>query len=91
MYGTRWIEGRLWHRRNAFQQGPAEPTAHVAATGSAAANTTVSSGEGIRRNRPNQQSRSGHNTEITFHEYLPWSDRYVIVHQQISGRAAKHH
>jgi hypothetical protein len=46
----------------------------VAATESAAATATMSSGEGIRRNRhrANQQSRSGHNTKITFHEYLQW-------------------
>jgi hypothetical protein len=65
----------------------------VAAAESAAATATMSSGEGIRRNRhhANQQSRSGDNTKITFHEYLQWSDRYVIFDQQISGRAARHH
>jgi hypothetical protein len=64
----------------------------VAATESAAA-ATMSSGEGIRRNRhhASQQSRSCHNTKISFHEYLQWSDRYVIVDQQISGRVARHH
>jgi hypothetical protein len=65
----------------------------VAAAESAAATATMSSGEGIRRNRhhANQQSRSGDNTKITFHEYLQWSDRYVIFDQQISRRAARHH
>jgi hypothetical protein len=65
----------------------------VAATEAAAATATMSSGEGIRRNRhhANQQSSSGHDTKITFHEYLQWSDRCVIGDQQISGRAARHH
>jgi hypothetical protein len=65
----------------------------VTATESSAATATMSSGEGIRRDRDHasQQSRGGHNTKTTFHEYLQWSDRYVIVHQQISGRAARHH
>jgi hypothetical protein len=65
----------------------------VAATESAAT-TTMSSGQGIRRNRhrADQQSRSGHSTKITFHEYLQWFDRLtLIVDQQISGRAARHH
>jgi hypothetical protein len=63
----------------------------VAAPESAA---TMSSGQGIRRNRhrADQQSRSGHNTKITFHEYLQWFDRLTLtVHQQISGRAARHY
>jgi hypothetical protein len=65
----------------------------VAATESAAATATMSSGEGIRRNRhhANQQRRSGDNTKITLHEYLQWSGRCVIFDQQISGRAARHH
>jgi hypothetical protein len=63
----------------------------VAATESAAT-TTMSSGQGIRRNRhrADQQSRSGHSTKITFHEYLQWL-LTLIVDQQISGRAARHH
>jgi hypothetical protein len=54
----------------------------------------MSSGQGIGRNRhrADQQSRSGHNTKITFHEYLRWFDRLTLtVHQQISGRAARHY
>jgi hypothetical protein len=54
----------------------------------------MSSRQGIRRNRhrANQQSRSGHSTKITFHEYLQWFDRLtLIVDQQISGRTAWHH
>jgi hypothetical protein len=45
----------------------------MAATESAAT-TTMPSGQGIRRNRhrTNQHSGSGHNTKITFHEYLHW-------------------
>jgi len=67
----------------------------VAATEAAATTTTtMSSGQGIRRNRhrSDQQSRSGHSTKITFHEYLQWFDRLtLIVDQQISGRTARHH
>jgi hypothetical protein len=54
----------------------------------------MSSGQGVRRNRhpADQQSRSGHNTKITFHEYLQWFDRLtLIVPQHISGRAARHY
>ena len=74
---------------------PASETAtHVAATESAATTATVPSGQGIRRNRhrADQQSRSGHSTTITFHEYLQWFDRLtLIVDEQISGRAARHY
>jgi hypothetical protein len=62
----------------------------VAATESAAT-TTMSSGQGIRRNRhrAGQQSRSSHNTKITLHEYLQWFDQFtLIVHEHISGSAA---
>ena len=67
--------------------------AHVAATESAAT-TTMSSGQGIRRNRhrADQQSRRRHSTKITLHEYLQLFDRLtLIVDEQISGRAARHH
>jgi hypothetical protein len=67
-----------------------ESTTHVAATESAAT-TTMSSGQGIRRNRhrADQQSRSRHNTKITLHEYLQWFDQFtLIVHEHISGSAA---
>jgi hypothetical protein len=62
----------------------------VAAT-EAAATTTMSSGQGIRRNRhrADQQSRSSHNTKITLHEYLRRFDQFtLIVHRHISGSAA---
>jgi hypothetical protein len=65
-----------------------ESTTHVATTKSAA---TMSSGQGIRRNRhrAGQQSRSSHNTKITLHEYLQWFDQFtLIVHEHISGSAA---
>jgi len=62
----------------------------VAATESAAT-TTMSSGQGIRRNRhrADQQNRSSHNTKITLHEYLQWFDQFtLIVDEHISGSAA---
>jgi hypothetical protein len=68
-----------------------ESTTHVATTKSAATTTTMSSGQGIRRNRhrADQQSRSSHNSKITLHEYLQWFDQFtLIVHEHISGSAA---
>ena len=67
-----------------------ETTTHLAATESAAT-TTMSSGQGIRRNshRADQQSRRRHSTKITLHEYLQWFDQFtLIVHEHISGSAA---
>jgi hypothetical protein len=61
------------------------------ATTESAATTTMSSGQGIRRNRhrADQQSRSRHSTKITLHEYLQWFDQFtLIVHEHISGSAA---
>jgi hypothetical protein len=66
----------------------------VAGTESATTTATMPSGHGIRhsRHRADQQSRSRHGTKITFHEYLQWFVRLtLIVDQQISGRAARHH
>jgi hypothetical protein len=63
----------------------------VATTKSAATTATMSSGQGIRRNRhrADQQSRSSHNTKITLHEYLQWFDQFtLIIHEHISGSAA---
>jgi hypothetical protein len=62
----------------------------VATTKSAATTATMSSGQGIRRNRhrADQQSRSSHNTKITLHEYLQWFDQSLIIHEHISGSAA---
>jgi len=64
------------------------------AAAESAATATMPSRQGIRRNRhrTNQQSGSGYNTKISFHEYLQRFDRStLIVHRQISGRAARHH
>jgi hypothetical protein len=61
----------------------------VAATETAP--TTMSSGQGIGRNRhrADQQSCSRNNTKITLHENLQWFDHFtLIVHRHISGSAA---
>jgi hypothetical protein len=77
--------------KSAPNMSATESTTHVAATESAATTATMSSGQGIRRNRhrADQQSRSSHYTKITLHEYLQWFDQFtLIVHRHISGSAA---
>jgi hypothetical protein len=78
--------------KSAPNMSATESTTHVAATESAATTATMSSGQGIRRNRhrADQQSRSSHYTKITLHEYLQWFDQFtLIVHRHISGSAAR--
>jgi hypothetical protein len=77
--------------KSAPNMSATESTTHMAATESAATTATMSSGQGIRRNRhrADQQSRSSHYTKITLHEYLQWFDQFtLIVHRHISGSAA---